>query len=101
VRAVPFTETYKFVVDDATDAELAGLPQDELVDRLLSARGTVSEEIEEIDRGYWGDMTLMSSQPFSPGPAGPRSSRWTKVGSPEWLDQLFPKWKGGEPPAAD
>ena len=27
-----------------------------------------------------------------PGEKGPRTKGWTKVGSPEWLDELFPAW---------
>jgi hypothetical protein len=92
-----FTETYDFVCDEETDAELAALPQPDkrehqLVDRLLAARGTVSEQIEEIARGYWGDMRFMSSQQLIPGPDGPRSCGWTRIGSAEWLDELFPNW---------
>jgi hypothetical protein len=87
----PFTETYDFQADEATDAELAGLSQHEVGHRLLAARGTVSEELEEIDRGYWGDMGLMSYLPV-PGPDGPRSSGWTHIGSPGWLEELFPGW---------
>jgi hypothetical protein len=88
----PFTETYDFQCDEQTDAELAALPQHELVDVLLAAKGTVGDRLEEIVRGYWGDMSQMSSQRISPGPGGPRSKGWTKIGSPEWLDQLFPNW---------
>lgn len=87
---LPFTETYDFQCDEETFAELAALPEDQVIRRLLAARGTVSEEIEEIQRGYWGDMRFMSSQQIIPGPDGPRSSGWTRVGSPGWLDELFP-----------
>ena len=38
----PFTETFDFQADAETDTELAALPQQELVDLLLAARGTVS-----------------------------------------------------------
>ena len=93
--AAPFTETYDFVVDEATDGELSALSQDELVSRLLAARGTVSEQIEETDRGYWGDMSLMWSQQITSGPPGPGRG-WTGLGSPEWLEALFPNWN--EPP---
>jgi hypothetical protein len=89
---LPFTETYDFQADEATDADLAVLPQDQLVNRLLSARGKVTDSLEEIGRGYWGDMRFMSSQQIRPGPEGPRTCGWTNVGSPEWLDELFPNW---------
>jgi hypothetical protein len=88
----PFTETYTFQCDEATDAELAALPQPgarerQLVDRLLAARGAVGNGLAEIDRGYWGDLTLMGSQPIHGGPGA-----WTRMGSPEWLAELFPDW---------
>jgi vacuolar-type H+-ATPase subunit I/STV1 len=88
---LPFTETYDFQADERMDAELAGLSQDEVGHRLLAARGKVSERLEEIERGYWGDVGL-GSQPWIPGPDGRRSSGWTRVGSPTWLEQLFPGW---------
>jgi hypothetical protein len=94
--ALPFTETYDFQCDERTDAELAILPQDQLFDRLIAARGTVTEGLAEIERGYWGDVTLMSSHPISPGPGGPKGTGWTKIGSPEWLDDLFPDWNKAE-----
>jgi hypothetical protein len=83
--ASPFTETYEFQCDEVTDAELAALPQPnerelQLVDRLLAARGATGGGLAEVERGYWGDMTLMSSQPIVPGPGA-----WTRMGSPEWL----------------
>jgi hypothetical protein len=56
----PFTETYEFQCDEATDAELAALPQKQLVDRLVAARDTVGKGLAEIDRGCWADMNLMS-----------------------------------------
>jgi Protein of unknown function (DUF3102) len=90
--AEPFTVTYKFQADEETDAEIASLSEEERVDRLLAARGAIDESLEETERGYWGDMTLMGSQPTSPGPGGPRFTGWTKIGSPEWLDELFPDW---------
>jgi hypothetical protein len=85
----PFTETYEFQCNKATDAELAALPQPsehehQIVDRLLAARGTVGEGLAEINRGYWGDMNLMGAQEIVPGPGS-----WTRVGSPEWLIELF------------
>jgi hypothetical protein len=85
----PFTETYEFQCDAATDAELAALPQPgarerQLVDRLLAARGAVGEGLAEIKRGYWGDLALMGSQPIHPGPGA-----WTGLGSPDWLAELF------------
>lgn len=95
----PFTETYTFRCDEETDRKLAAMPQPgataecELVDVLLAARGTgATEELEEIDRGFWGDMQFMSYQPPHPGPGGPHSLGWTCLGSPEWLNELFPDW---------
>jgi hypothetical protein len=86
--ASPFTETYDFQCDEATDAELAALPQPneregQLVDRLLAARG--SEGLVEVDRGYWGDYAFMSYQRFIPG-----LGTWTRTGAPDWLAELFP-----------
>jgi hypothetical protein len=95
--AEPFTVTYKFQADEETDAVLAALSDQERTDRLVSARGAIDASLEETERGYWGDMTLMGSQPMSPGPGGPRSSGWTKCGSPEWLDELFPDWNEATP----
>jgi hypothetical protein len=84
----PFTETYNFQCgDEATDAEIAALSDGERVDRLVTARGAAEGPIRETNRGYWGDVRLMSSQPIVPGPGD-----WTKLGSPEWLDDLFPGW---------
>jgi hypothetical protein len=88
--ASPLTETYTFQCDEATDAELAALPQPskrerQLVDRLLAARGAVSEGLAEIQRGYWGDMRAVGYLQPAPGPG-----KWTKVGSPDWLAELFP-----------
>jgi hypothetical protein len=93
----PFTATHEFQADEATDAELAALPQAELIDRLFMARGAAGESLEETERGYWGDMTLPSwTQQTTASPAGPCKG-WTRVGSPEWLEELFPNWndRGG------
>jgi hypothetical protein len=92
--ALPFTETFDFQADEQIDAELAGLPQRELVNRLLSARGTAGEGFREIQRGWWGDMQLMSYQPMIPGPqtGGEGRRGFDGIGSPEWLDQIFPNW---------
>ncbi len=84
-----FTETYNFQADEATDSELAGLPQQDLIDRLLAARGAVSEGLEQTERGYWGDLRHMGHLTHSSGGGG---KGWTKIGSPEWLDALFPNW---------
>jgi hypothetical protein len=89
----PLTETYKFRCDEATDAELAAMPppdseDNELVDLLLAARGTVRKGLEEIERGFLGDIALMSFHPIVPGPDG----SWTNIGSPERLEQIFPNW---------
>jgi hypothetical protein len=87
----PFTETYDFQCDEATDVELAALPQRELVNRLLSARGTVGEGLRELQRGWWGDMQFMSYQPMIPGPGTGEGRRgFDGIGSPEWLAELFP-----------
>jgi hypothetical protein len=88
----PFTETYKFRCDEPTDAELAAMPppgsgDERLIELLLAARGTATDRLEEIERGFWGDMTLMSRQAITPGPGA-----WTRMGSPEWLSELFPDW---------
>jgi hypothetical protein len=64
----PFTETYDFQCDEQTDKELAALSDKARVDRLLEARGLVSEAITETERGYWGDFKV-GSQPFVPGPS--------------------------------
>lgn len=85
-----FVETYDFQSDDATDAELTGLPQKELIDRLLAARNSTSGSLREINRGYWGDMTLLGSQQITPGPPG--GTGWTRIGSADWLDEMFPGW---------
>jgi hypothetical protein len=90
----PFTETYDFQCDETTDAELAVLSQDQLVDRLLAARGAATGAVVEVDRGYWGDMTFIGLQPIEPGPGA-----WTKMGSPEWLAELFPDWNEETPGA--
>jgi hypothetical protein len=88
----PFTETYDFQCDEATAAQLAAMPQSELVNRLVAARGSASGALVEVHRGYWGDMTFMASGQIEPGPGA-----WTGVGSPEWLAELFPNWNDGEP----
>jgi hypothetical protein len=91
----PFTETYNFRCDEATDTELADLPLSELISRLLAARGAVDGEIVETDRGWWGDMRFMSYQPPIPGP----TKNWNHVGSPAWLNEFFPNWN--EPTASN
>ena len=71
----PFTETYTFQCDEATDSELAALPDEcQLTHRLLATRGAADEGLVEIDRGYWGDLSLMSWQPMPSGPG-----RWTRT----------------------
>jgi hypothetical protein len=82
----PFTETFDFQADEQVDAELAALPQHDLVDRLLSARGAVGDGFHELERGWWGDMRFMSYQPIIPGPGG----GFDGIGSPEWLAEIFP-----------
>jgi hypothetical protein len=89
----PFTETYDFECEDeAIVAELAALSDNERADRLLSARGAAHGPIRETERGYWGDMNLASQPDFVPAPGG----AWTGVGSPEWLDELFPGLRQGK-----
>jgi hypothetical protein len=85
--AKPFTETYNFQCNDAAvDTELAALSHDDRVEHLLAARGVAQGPIKEIKRGWWGDMTLMGcGQEMSPGPG-----MWSQIGSPDWLDDLFP-----------
>jgi hypothetical protein len=88
-----FTETYNFQCEDeATDAELAALSDTEREGRLLAARGAARGPIRETERGYWGDMNLASQSDFLSGPGA-----WTRVGSPEWLDEVFPDWNKEEP----
>jgi hypothetical protein len=91
---LPLTETYDFQADEQTDAELALLPQEELVDRLLAARGSVSNGLEEGDRGYWGDMDLTGwwVEQINAAPGGGSGRGWSRVGSPEWLEEVFPGW---------
>jgi hypothetical protein len=93
--AAPFTETYDFQCDETTDVELAALAQEQLVDRLLAARGSATGTLVEINRAYWGDIKLMGYQPPQSGPG-----TWTNVGSPEWLDEIFPNWNEPEKDAA-
>jgi hypothetical protein len=77
--------------DEPADAEIAALTDNQRVDRLLAARGCTDGDLVEINRGYWGDMNLSwGTQPIQPGPGA-----WTKVGSPEWLADLFPGWNEG------
>jgi hypothetical protein len=82
----PFTETFDFQADEQVDAELAALPQHDLVDRLLSARGAVGDGFHELERGWWGDMRFMSYQAIIPGPGG----GFDGIGSPAWLAEIFP-----------
>jgi hypothetical protein len=97
-RAVtPFTTTHDFQANEETDAKLENLPQGEIVDRLLKARGTITDELSEIHRGYWGDMNLMAYQQIEPAPG----NAWTGWGSPEWLAKQFPGWDSEAAPAPD
>jgi len=87
----PYTETYDFQCDEITDAEIANLSDDDRVDRLLMAIGSTGDGLSEIQRGYWGDVTLMGiGNQITPGPHG--GTGWTRLGSPEWLQELFPDW---------
>jgi hypothetical protein len=78
----PFTETFDFEADEQTDTELAGLPQTELVDRLLGARNAGGGPLKQVGRGYWGDYSLARYQTFEPNGVPPC---WTRTGSPDWL----------------
>jgi hypothetical protein len=82
--SAPVIETFDFQCDETTDAKLASMPQEELVNTLLAARGKRRDGLAEIERGYWGDMKD-SLKHAVPGPGG----TWTRVGSPEWLNELF------------
>jgi hypothetical protein len=84
--ALPFTETYDFQCDEATDAELAALAQHELVERLLAARSKKTNGLFVRERGFWGDHRFLAYQPQMPGVG----EGWTRTGSPEWLAELFP-----------
>jgi hypothetical protein len=81
--ANPFTETFTFQSNKATDRELAALPQDQLVERLLATTEGA------IDHGFWGGMTLLARINACRVGGG---SGWTKIGSPDWLGELFPDW---------
>jgi Protein of unknown function (DUF3102) len=93
-RQLPFTETYDFQADETTDAEIAALSDEQRVERLLAARNIGDGPLRGIERGYWGDVSLMGRHPINPGPAG--GNGWTRLGSPEWLGEMFPRWN--EPP---
>ncbi len=88
----PFAETYDFQCDEVADAELTTLPQKKLVERLLIARNVGNGPVRETDRGYWGDMAFLAAQPINPG----SGATWTRLGSPEWLDEILPSWNGAE-----
>jgi hypothetical protein len=91
----PFTETYDFQCEnEAVDAELDALSDGKRVDRLLSARGAARGPIRETKRGYWGDMALAGYVHAVPGP----SDGWNSIGSPGWLDAIFPGWNDEPPP---
>jgi Protein of unknown function (DUF3102) len=85
--AYHYTETFDFQADDATDAELATLSREQLIERLTAMRGGADGPLKETKRGYWGDMNLVQFAAQGPEP-GPPSS-WTGWGSGEWLDDLF------------
>ncbi len=87
---IPFTETSTFKCDEMTDKELAALSQEQLIERLRAATFEPDGPIEVIDRGFWGDTKLMglATPQTTLGPGC--GSGWTKIGSPEWLNELFP-----------
>jgi len=98
--AHPYTDTFDFQADEATDVELVALKNEQLViERLLAARNGSDSGLLGIERGYWGDMTVMCQHRpddnfvchRAPGEE-PGKSGWTKMGSPEWLNELFPGW---------
>ena len=91
----PFTTTHDFQADEATDAELAALPQADLVNCLFLARGVNGEDLAETDRGFWGDMTLPWGRQTAALPPPGGGKGWTRIGSPEWLAELFPNWNDG------
>jgi hypothetical protein len=81
----PFTETYTFQCDEASDSELAGLGTELVADRLFNAIGTSTAALAECDRGYWGDLMFLGR--YQRTPPGPGS--WTRMGSADWLGDLF------------
>lgn len=57
----PLTESYDFQCEnEAIDAEIAAASDDDRVDRLLSARGAADGPLREINRGYWGEIHVVS-----------------------------------------
>ena len=94
--ALPFTETYDFQADEATDVELAALPQHEVAERLLAARAGKDNGLVGIGCGFWGDCRLMSHRPQMAANGG----GWTRTGSPDWLAELFPDLHDEPRPAA-
>jgi hypothetical protein len=84
---IPFTETITFQTSKAVDRKLAALPNKKRIDRLLAARRKADKDLKEVERGFWGDMSLLSSGAFAS--SGPSGTGWTKVGSPDWLSQIF------------
>jgi hypothetical protein len=82
----PLSETYTFQCEDeATDAGLAALTDEDRVDRLLAVRGAAQGPIRETERGRWGDVNLLRFINVVPGPG----DGWDKIGSAEWLDDIF------------
>ena len=91
--ANPFTETYEFQADEATDAELVALKnQQQVIERLLAARNGSDSGLAGTDCGYWGDMTLMFRPPTMSRGSQFSGSGWTRVDSPDWFNELFPNW---------
>lgn len=91
----PFTETFDFQATEENFAELSNLSDDDRAEKLIEAIGSSDPTLKLIQHGYWGDFRLISNQPFrSYGEA------WTRSGSPEWLEQIFPGWNEEETEAA-
>lgn len=87
-----YTETYDFQCDEATFAKFQELTEAEAAQRLLAATGD-DDGLREIERGSWGDSNAGLGLDFCrPYPTRADGAGWTKIGSPEWLSELFPDW---------
>ncbi len=83
----PYTDTFTFQSDEATDADLVALKNEQhVIERLLAARNGTDTALRRIDHGMWGDMTVICQYRDDQFVG----SGWTQMGSPEWLDELFP-----------
>jgi len=81
-----WVETWDFQADEPTDIELGNGSTEQTTIRLLAARGSADEALKEIERGYWGDFRLGQFDLVRPGP---KTSAWTKTGSPGWLHKFI------------